>query len=545
MVVHVGAIHDPDREDGDDTIANLKAAAILALRSNKEEPVEIHYIMDCGARMDYFMHVIGWMLDGNEIPDANARFIFYGVSITDVERIEEVKNRMCSALHRGADLNINHTNFEMLHIDRFPWGKLAALIIAAPQYGIPMQNISKMPPGADVYFVGDRNSVNARGFDFDKMQDACTIYESDGEHTIESRLRCFPPIDPSSQAGMTRQCLTSGGWVDNFCLLGDTGKSAFADVAEGLIDSTRRTIVDRPGNERDATIFEGDEGSHVDIKEGRVFLTSANETLERPVQWGNQIPPTVSGVIESVDNRPGGLVVLSNGKQFVRPDGKGLRRRLNLSNELTMENVNDKLKPHNSFTIRVEGHSTTTRSARSLGSAVQSILEVITDHEVYIDSFKGSFPLSKRIGSYSETYMGYTLCPDNSAVCLPEWKAVIYNVLSTLILFGDVFTQGPSLTMDKAHRQAVIAKLIRGVPGCDGNLSETTPNYDSAVVDAAFRSCLDGKKITDTLSFQKDQKGHVIVCHQDESVIEGYKSRDEQHIQYVRKMAVAYKESIH
>jgi hypothetical protein len=99
--------------------------------------------------------------------------------------------------------------------------------------------------------------------------------------------------------------------------------------------------------------------------------------------------------------------------------------------------------------------------------------------------------------------------------------------------------------MDKAHRQAVIAKLIRGVPGCDGNLSETTPNYDSAVVDAAFRSCLDGKKITDTLSFQKDQKGHVIVCHQDESVIEGYKSRDEQHIQYVRKMAVAYKESIH
>ena len=546
----VGLVHDWDREDVDDSLSSYKILSALEIRSNKSEHVRLHFIVDCGARREYFRKILGWMLGENgRLDEANAQCVFYHAPVTDPERRAEVGNRMQDAL--GAEsgyFNIDRSSDPMLSMKDFPWSRLSSLIVASTQHGIDVSQIAKMPTTSKVWFTGDKGSVNARPQNvYNQMLISCKLcFDEQGTaYPCGSRYVEVPPIDPNGASGYSRQCTIPGDYLNMFCILSKNHaekmpgeKNVFKDITTGLSESTRRMFCDRPTNDRNATFTPQDIGKKLLVKDGICYI----DAKEKEVHWGMVTPPPdMTSVIADV----GLTVKLTDGTEFDLPDGMNRRRRINLSNALSQDKMLQGLQPTRKLliiTMNESGESIVRVGAQDIEQFASKIINDImqglkvwacdTENHTVTD-------IGMRLNAYSSAYIGSRVDQENTHN-IEEWVAVTHSLLATLIMFGAVLCPPPCIQMDSSQWEYVIGEVIHP-RYCKpkGSIRETTPNYDSAVVDTAYEVVLNGADINNWASV-KHEDGHLTICHQSEDIVNKYKARDEQHINHIKLRAIAF-----
>lgn len=550
-MVDIGLVHDWDPEDFDDTLSTYKLLSGLELRSVKSCRVRLHFIVDCGARREYVSKTLGWMLGKNgKLDEGNAQCFFYHAPVTDPERRAEIGDRMKNAL--GAEsgyFNIDQSSDSMLSMKDFPWGKLSSLIFAAPQHGIDVSQIAKMPTTSKVWFTGDKGSVNARPQDvYNQMLISCKLcFDEQGTaYPCSSRYVEVPPIDPNGYSGYSRQCTTPGEYLNMFCILSKNhaekmpgAKNVFKDITTGLSESTRRMFCDRPTNDRNANFTPQDIGKELLVKDGICYLDGKT----KEIYWGMVTPPP--NITRGVITHVGLTVKLTDGTEFDLPDGINRRRRINLSNALSQAKVLEGLQPTQKLliiTMNESGESIVRVGAQDIEQFASKIINDImqglkvwacdTENHTVTD-------IGMRLNAYSSAYIGSRVNQENTHN-IEEWVAVTHALLATLIMFGAVLCPPPSIQMDSSQWEYVIGEVIHP-RHCkpNGCIRETTPNYDSAVIDTAYEVMLNGVDINNFAAV-KHEDGHLTICHQSEDIVNKYKARDEQHINHIKLRAIAF-----
>ena len=543
--VRIGFINDFDGEDSDDNISALKTAAELQM-SKGDTFVELHYIMDCGARRQYFQVMLGWLFsEENTLINGNAKCFFYlAPGVEDQVRREEVLDRMEKALGAGIDID-KYATEKMMPVDMFPWRCLNALVIAASQYGIPMGRIQEMPAEACIYMTGDRGSVNARpesSFDI-IVSSSSKVQDDNGLVTsCPSRLILFPPVDPDKKSGYTRQCSTPGAYMTLFNKLANNGTNAFSANAVSLAESTRRSILDRPDNSRNAVFTSEDVGKYLLYQNGDVYVNGT----KREIEWGSSPQPVgsyLSGLIKHVTQE---YITLADHQYFIAPEGINRRRRITLSNQISLNNFIASLKPRRKKSVisvhdRENGIGTvTTQDALHIEVLAETIVKgIIKGHNIILLDMQDNTVtnLSSRLSAYSQKFIGTNVSAgkeDNIA----EWNAVMNCLLGSLFLFGDVLCDEPEIKMDKNKAEFVIAE-IQNPTYClpDGTIRELTPNYDSCVVDTALQCTIHDADITN-LNHVYGTRGEMIICNQSFNTVNAYRRRDEAHIEFMMDHAM-------
>ena len=551
--VHIGFVNDFDGEDADDNISAIKAAADLQIRTNKSTNVQLHYIMDCGARRQYFDEMLGWLYSQDcTLPNGNAKCIFYlAPGVGDAQRKAEVEDRLFKG-HGGNKIDICKYDTErMLPVEMFPWRDLRGFVVASPQYGIPMSRIQEMPKDALVYMTGDAGSVNARPQgSFETMLHACKKVEDvNGKiTTCPSRLVLFPPIDPKQRSGYTRQCTTPGSYMTLFNVLANSGTNVFSENARSLAESTRRSIADRPTNERNAMITDDDMHKFFLYENGKVYING----VERDIEWGSSPRPIISnngsvgGVIKNVDKR---YVTLADNQYFNAPPGVNRRRRISLSNQISANGIIACLKPLRqkillilSRDIDIQGIDASSQDASRIEVLAEKIVGEIMNGKVVLLLDRQDHELtnlSSRLSTYSEKFISCDVGPDTHEH-IPEWQAIMNCMLATLFLFGDVLCEEPQIKMDTSKMQYVIGE-IQNPTYCipQGEIRETTPNYDSCVVDTAFQCIIHGAQISNLNHEIDADNGHMVICNQSAEVVNAYRRRDKAHVEHTMQNAQA------
>ena len=553
-MVDIGLVHDWDPEDFDDTLATFKLFSALELRVDKTVHVRLHFIVDCGARREYFTKTLGWMLgQNNTLEEGNAQCFFYHAPVIDAERRAEVGNRMKNAL--GAEsgyFNIDQSSDPMLSMKDFPWERLSSLILAAPQHGIDVSKIAKMPTTSKVWFTGDKGSVNARPQDvYNQLLISCKLcFDEQGTpYPCSSRYIEFPPIDPNGYTGYTRDCTIPGDYLNMFCILSRNhaeqmpcAKNVFQDITTGLSESTRRMLCDRPTNDRNANFTGNDTCKELLLQNDICYL----DGKAKEVYWGVVTPPPdmTRGVITHV----GSTVILSDGTEFDLPEGITRRRRINVSNALSQKKVLQGLRPTRKLLIITVNESE--ESIVRLGaddieqSASKMIKDIMQGLKVWACDTENHAvtDIGMRLNAYSSAYIGSRVdeASAHNIDNIEEWTAVTHSLLSVLILFGAVLCSPPCIRMDSGQWEYVIGEVI-SPRHCKpiGSICELTPNYDSAVLDTAYEVMLNGADINNWAAV-KHEDGHLTICHQTEDVIKRYKKRDQQHINHIKLRAVAF-----
>ena len=546
----VGLVHDWDREDVDDSLSSYKILSALEMRSNKSEHVRLHFIVDCGARREYFRKVLGWMLGENgRLDEGNAQCFFYHAPVTDPERRAEIGNRMQDAL--GAEsgyFNIDRSSDPMLSMKDFPWSRLSSLIVASTQHGIDVSQIAKMPTTSKVWFTGDKGSVNARPQNvYNQMLISCKLcFDEQGTaYPCDSRYVEVPPIDPNGDSGYSRQCTIPGDYLNMFCILSKNHaekmpgqKNVFKDITTGLSESTRRMFCDRPTNDHNATFTPQDIGKTLLVQDGICFINGK----EKEVHWGMVTPPpNMTCVIADV----GLTVKLADGTEFDLADGINRRCRINLSNALSRIKMLQGLRPTRELliiTMNESGESIVRLGAQDIEQFASKIInDIMQGWKVWACDTENHTvtDIGMRLNTYSSAYIGSRVDQENTHN-IEEWVAVTHSLLATLIMFGAVLCPPPSIQMDSSQWEYVIGEVINP-RYCkpNGSIRETTPNYDSAVIDTAYEVVLNGADINDWASV-KHEDGHLTICHQSEDIVNKYKARDEQHINHIKLRAIAF-----
>ena len=555
--LNVGSANDFDVEDADDTLAWLKAAAWL--RKYKDQHVILHLILDCGARVDYFFKVLGFLLEDGRIIGSNACIRIYLAEPRDELRKSEVTSQMQTAHNVPAeeDFDIHKTRHDVLSIDSFPWEELDVFLVQAPQYSIPMQRVAEMPPTSKVWYVGDDDSVNNRGFPHSELKVAC-------KRNCEGQSRYIgnPPRDKNGNSGMTRQCLTPFAIIDLFCLLSKSEDGdIFKDLVRAFAESVRRTIFDRPDNSRNETITAEHIGKNLDISGTDVHL----DGTELKVHWGTVKPQDISGVITAVNEHTGEIKVsvqpatvgrmasiATDVEQAIqRPECINRRRRITLSNRISNEayvaqvvSKVDAAKPADAtkLLVTVDDKLEGSWSVADLDKLASHVLKWTMDSQQVLvargDNPEQKVNISNRLQVYSSTYMGHTVTgfnqTDHSRETNDEWSAILYCTLASVFLFGNALCPTRPIAMAADRHEAVMATIIDGF---GGKLDYTTPNYDGAVMDMALHSLLEGDV---DLLVDKCEDGHCVVGNQTEETIEAYRKRDREHIDDIKVSAAQH-----
>lgn len=549
-MLHVGTINDPDEEDSDDNAALM--FLFWWLIHNKIEAV-VHLVLDCGARIDYFFKVLGFLLENDHIVDSKAYVRIYLAEACDEQRTAEVRNRMRKALNvpGNQEFDIRKTNHAFLSIDQFPWDKLHIFFVEAPQYSVPMNFIDKMPPTSPVIFVGDSGSVNSRGFDHDELKHACTRNCVSGQ----SRYIGLPPVDKDGLSGMTRQGLTSFELVSLFLVLGRGGGGVvFQNLAMSFCESLRRTIFDRPNNERNGTITGHNIDSYLVVKGKNVFIDGKKVV----VKWGGVEPKDVEGNIIEVNEHTGKVKVhvqpVAAGRMpstmdvevtIERPEGNNLRGRINRSNATTVRKFiyqlvtackTDPTMPLETVNVAL-GEQQSSWSLADLDNLTSHVLQsTMKGHQVLVGR-KGekAVDISDRLRRYVAKYMGVDVTGDQGRESEEEFHAILFCTLASVFIFGNVLSSTEPIAMADDMHEAVL-DVISG--GFGGRLKKGTPNYDTVgmyVGLQTLKGCLDVK-------MDKCELGHCVVGHQNEAAILEYEKCDQECIRDIGVLASKYVE---
>lgn len=480
--VHLGFLTDLNVEDFDDYEAILKCKAAMQLlhNANPQLHVTVHVILDCDDRFVFMQRVFNAFAklcgDTFAVADSNLKFVVYKFPVSDAARIQKIKAEMDDAL--GASHHPANTPVFTRSSEHYPWEYLHALIIAGPLHGVPMWKIKGMPSTSIVAMVGDKDSVNGQPQHlYEEMLEACKLKNNGRPESedvaIASRLFLFPPRDVHGNPGFTRQCLVDFRYMEVFCVLfKETNQPAFKLMAEGLALSTSRIFSNRPNDKCKARC-------RINVSN----MLSQGEMLEY-LRAGSELNVTIF-------------------------------------DQMTQKNV---------------VHSTKCDEVHKIEATAIMLLEYMTKgYIVLVDSSVFLYSTKLPTLNLSALFQSYCSTVDMQQKDMPhtahqEKKAILFCVLGTMAVFGNIFGPSPEICMAPAHRTAVVREIISGCRKCNpkGQLTKLTPNYDGSVLEAVFLHCIQIMSLHNYTSEVVD--GHRVICNQEKSVIEAYEARDEQQL---------------
>jgi len=479
--VHLGFVTDLNVEDFDDyeAILKVKAAMQLLYKANPQLHVMVHVILNCEDRFVFMQSVFdafAKLRDNTfDVADSNLKFVVYMFPVSDAERIEKIKAEMDEALSDSCPPANTHVFTRSS--EQYPWEGLHVLIIAGPLHGVPTWKIKGMPSTSIVAMVGDKDSVNGQpNHLYEDMLKACKLKNNgrpaSEDVVIGSRLFLFPPRDVHGNLGYTWQCLVDFRYMEVFCVLfKQTNQPAFMNMAAGLALSLSRIFSNRLND-----------GPH----RCRLNVSNSDSLLKM-------------------------LLHLKAGSML----------NFNIFNQKTQQNM---------------VHTTECDEVHKIEASAIMLLEhmtkgfiVLVDSSVHLYSTKlPTLNLSALFQSYCSSVD--MQCKDMPYTAHEEKKAILFCVLGTMAVFGNIFGPSPEICMAPEHRTAVVREIISGCRKCNpkGQLTKGTPCYDGAVLKAVLMHCIQIMSLHNYTSEVVD--GHAVICNQEEKVIEAYEAHEEEQL---------------